>query len=47
MGWGNCEDHYTRVAKDREKLKPMDKRTKLIVMGWIIFLMGIIWLFWE
>ena len=44
MSWGNCEDHYSRVAKQNEKLKPMSKRTKGIIIGWIVFLIGIIWL---
>jgi len=43
MGWGNCEDHYSRVAKQNEKEKPMSKRTKVIIIGWIVFLIGIIW----
>lgn len=47
MGWGNCEDHYNRVSKELEKIKPMDTRTKLIILGWLIFLIGVIWVFWE
>ena len=43
MSWGNCEDHYSRVAKQNEKLKPMSKRTKVIIIGWIVFLISIIW----
>jgi len=46
MGWGNCEDHYSRVAKEAEKLKPMEIRTKMIIVGLLIFLIGIIWMFW-
>ena len=44
MGWGNCEDHYSRGAKKNEKLQPMSKRTKTIILLWLIFLSGIIWL---
>tara|TARA_B100000029_G_scaffold496241_1_gene562273 strand:- start:316 stop:456 length:141 start_codon:yes stop_codon:yes gene_type:complete len=44
MGWGNCEDHYSRVAKELAKRKPMSVRTKSIIVGWIIFLISIIWL---
>ena len=43
MGWGNCEEHYSRVSKQNEKEKPMSKRTKVIIIGWIVFLIGIIW----
>ena len=45
MGWGNCEDHYSRVAKKNEKLKPMETRIKLIILGWSIFIIGVIWIF--
>ena len=45
MGWGNCEDHYSRIAKEMERLKPMDIRTKLIIVGCLIFLIGVIWMF--
>tara|TARA_Y100000588_G_scaffold347582_1_gene396517 strand:+ start:6305 stop:6448 length:144 start_codon:yes stop_codon:yes gene_type:complete len=45
MGWGNCEDHYSRIAKQNEKLKPMEKRTKLIIIGWTLFGIGVIWTF--
>ena len=47
MGWGNCEDHYSRVAKKNEKLQPMSKRTKTIILLWLIFLSGIIWFISE
>ena len=45
MGWGNCEDHYSRIAKKNEKEKPMENRTKLIILGWTIFGIGVIWTF--
>ena len=47
MSWGNCEDHYSRVAKKKERQKPMDARTKIIILVWLIFLSGIIWLVSE
>ena len=47
MAWGYCEEHYSRVAKKNEKLQPMSKRTKTIILLWLIFLSGIIWLISE
>lgn len=44
MGWGNCEDHYSRVAKDKEKLKPMDTKTKWKIIGWSTFSISVLWL---
>ena len=45
MGWGNCEDHYSRVAKKIERKKPMESRTKLIIFGCLMFIIGVIWTF--
>ena len=47
MDWNNCEDHYSRVAKQNEKMNPMSKRTKIIIFVWLISLSGIIWLISE
>ena len=45
MNWGNCEDHYSRVAKKKERQKPMDARTKLIIISCSIFIIGVVWTF--
>ena len=45
MGWGNCEDHYSRVSKKNERQKPMDSRTKLIIFSCSMFIIGVIWIF--
>jgi len=47
MDWNNCEDHYSRVVKKNEKVKPMDTRTKIIILIWLVFLISILWLFWA
>ena len=47
MGWGNCEDHYSRVAKKNAQVKPMDVRTKMSITIWVLFIIGVLyWLFY-